>query len=149
MIRFVPMTTKEQWDWASSRANCCYCADTKGIIAVDDTGAIQAAVILDSWSENSVTSHIAIDNPLVLRHGFLEEVCNHVFNVCGRGVLIGITPSDNEAALRFNEKIGWVELYRIRDAYKVGVDYVVQEIRKETCKYLREDNGKEIRTVAA
>ena len=68
---------------------------------------------------------------MVLRHGFKEETFDYVFETCDRGIVYGLTPSDNEKALKFNKHIGLVELYRMKDAHKIGVDLVLQEIRKE------------------
>jgi len=140
---FKALNTEEEWLWVAKRANCNYCEDTKGIVAWKD-GSIQAAIVLDSWSFNAVTIHIAVENPLVFKHGFAEVCFVYIFNTCDKGVLIGITPADNKTALRFNRKIGLTEIYRVKDGYKVGVDYVVQELRKEDCKYLRESDGQEI-----
>ena len=112
------------------------CSDTKGIIALDDDGMPQAICVLDSWSFNSCQIHIWIENAFVLKHGFAEAVFNYVFNDCGRNIIIGVTPSDNEKALRFIKHIGFEEVSRIKDGYMVGVDYVVTEIRKENCRYI-------------
>lgn len=84
-----------------------------------------------------------------MKHGYPEEVFNYVFNTCDKGVIIGVTPSNNERALRFNKRVGLTEIYRIKDGYAVGIDYVVQELRKENCKYLRDTDGQEIHTEAA
>ena len=84
---------------------------------------------------------------MLFRHGFAEEVFNYIFNTAGRGVVIGVTPADNAPALKFNKHIGLVELYRIKDGYAQGVDYVVQELRKENCRYI--EHGKEINSNAA
>jgi len=142
------MSTKEEWLWVSSRADRNGCTDTKGIIAWKDD-KIVGGVVLDSWSFNAVNIHIALEDSHVMRHGFPEEVFNYIFNTCEKGVVIGVTPADNERALKFNKRVGLEELYRVKDGYKVGVDYVVQELRKENCKYLRDNDGQEINSRAA
>lgn len=110
--------------------------DTKGIIAVDDEGIPQAICVLDSWSFNSCQIHIWIENAFVLKHGFAEQVFKYVFDTCNRNLIIGVTPADNDKALKFIQHIGFEEIHRIRDGYKEGVDYVVTEIRRENCRYL-------------
>jgi len=133
-----------EFDWIQKRAECARCEDTKGIV-IHRNSQVVGAVVLDSWSYNSVTIHVAIDDLLCMKHGFPEEVFNYIFNTCDKGVVIGITPANNEKALRFNKRIGLVELYRIRDGYDVGIDYVVQELRKENCRYIehgQKDNSK-------
>ena len=138
-----PMDTQKEWDWIAKRAQCNNCEDTKGLVIYKDD-QIVGAVALDSWSYNSVTIHITIEDSYAMKHGFPEEVFGYIFNTCDKGVVIGITPANNGRALRFNKRVGLVEIYRIKDGYKVGIDYVVQELRKENCKYLRKENGYEL-----
>ena len=109
-------------------------ADTKGITAFDEKGLPVAVCVFDSWSYNSCQIHIWIENAFVLRSGFAEEVFNFVFN-SGRTMIIGVTPADNDKALKFIKHMGFEEIFRIKDGYKIGVDYVVTEIRKENCRY--------------
>ena len=146
--QFFPMQKKDEFLWVQEAAECAYCDDMNGIVAYRD-GKLVAAIILESWSYNSVTIHIRVDDPLVFKHGFAEECYEYIFNECNRGVLIGITPANNTKALKFNRHIGLNEIYRIKDGYDVGIDYVVQEARKENCEYLRNKDGQEIHTEAA
>lgn len=114
------------------------CVDSRGVMAIDeDTGELQAAMIADSWSFNSCQTHIYIANPFVLKHGFAEAVFGFVFGEdSGRELIIGVTPADNDKALKFIEKVGFIEQFRIKDGYKKGVDYVMTTCRKEDCKYI-------------
>ncbi len=146
---FKPMQSEDEWKWATERTQATECEDTKGILALNEYNDIVAATIMDSWSYNSVIMHIAVDDIWCFKHGYPEEVFNYVFNTAGKGIAIGITPGDNPKALSFNKRIGFEVIYRIRDGYKVGIDYVVQEFRKENCKYLRNRYGQEIHSRAA
>ena len=101
---------------------------------------IVAAIVLDSWTANSCTAHIAIEDPLVLRHGFLELGCDFIFNHANRGVVIGLVPANNHKALKFDKHIGFKEVYRIKDGYAVDVDYVILEMRRESCRWLTPRN---------
>ena len=132
--------------WLKQRAECNITDDMNGLSCYRDNTLV-GVVGLESWSYNSVTIHLAIEDPLALKHGFQEEVFNYIFNTCDKGLVIGITPANNDRALKFNKNIGLVELYRIKDAYDVGIDYVVQQLRKENCRYI--DHGKEIHSNAA
>lgn len=114
------------------------CADTRGVVAVTNTGELVAAAIMDSWTENSCMIHVYIGNPMVLRHNFAEEVFKYVFVTSGRKVIIGCTPADNEKALKFNAHMGFKQITRIKDAYAPGIDLVVTEMRKENCKWIQE-----------
>ena len=123
------------WDWVAQRASPVLCKDTTGLVALRGEQIVGAA-ILDSWTENSCQAHVAIEDPRVTRRLF-REACKFVFEYAGRGVLIGLTPSDNEGALRLNKGMGFKEVYRLKDGVRVGVDYVVQEMRRETCRWIK------------
>jgi hypothetical protein len=114
-------------------------ADTKGITAVDDGGNVAAICTVDSWSPNSCQMHLWIGNPMVLRRRFREEVFNYVFIKCGRQKVICVMPGNNKAILNFNRKMGFTELFRIKDGHEVGVDFVITELNKEDCRYI--DHG--------
>ena len=114
-------------------------SDFKGIKAVDDkTGETIAVVGYDYWTPNAVQMHIWIKDMKALNGRVLmREAFAYPFEQAGRGVVIGTTPADNEACLAFTKWIGFVELYRIKDGWSVGVDMVIQELRKENCYWLK------------
>ena len=143
---FYPMRLRNEFLWLKERAGCTITDDMNGISAYRDDDMV-AAVGLESWSKNSVTIHLAVEDPLVFKHRFAEEVFEYIFNECDKGVLIGVTPENNEKALKFNKHIGLREIYRIKDAYDVGIDYVVQELRKEDCRYI--EHGQKVNSRAA
>ena len=127
---------QRDWNWIAARANPVLCVDTAGLVA-ERAGDLVAAVVFDSFSENSCLSHIVIEDPMVLRHHFLHFVFQYAFTVRDVGVITGLTPADNKEALRFNKKIGMREVYRIKDGYKQGIDFVLQEMRREECRWLK------------
>lgn len=106
------------------------CSDTKGIIA-ETPGRLHAFCIMDSWTRTSVQAHLHIDNPMVIRHGFLHEVAQYVFITAERHVIIGLVPSDFDWALKFNRKIGFKELCTIPDAYDLDIGYTIMHMRRE------------------
>lgn len=112
------------------------CSDTKGVVVENAEGAIVAAALMDSWTENSCMIHVYIGDPRVIKHRFCEEVFNYVFNTSGRSVIIGATPADNKKALKFNAHVGFEEVTRIPDGYAKGIDYVITQCRKENCRWL-------------
>jgi hypothetical protein len=108
---------------------------TRGVVAVDATETPQGVVLLDNWSENSVMGHIAIQNHMALRE-LLPAAFNYVFNFCQKGMMLGCVPEDVTKALKLNAHIGFTELYRIKDGWDVGVDYVMLQMLKDDCKYI-------------
>ena len=145
-MQFIPLQYNHLDFMGSARPN--WCEDTRGITAVDSNGQAAAICVMDSWSYNSCILHIWIKNPMVLRRGFAEEVFKFVFSEeSGRTKVLGITPADNQQALKFNKHIGFREIFRIPDGFKQGIDFVVQELNKSECRYI--EHGQERRTSSA
>jgi hypothetical protein len=138
--RIVALNPQRDWWWVKATIGCLYVEDTTGLLAIDKWGNYAAAFILDSWTKNAVQGHIAVLNPFVIRHGFFEHVANFIFNQCAVKVVIGLTPANNYKALRLDKHIGFEEVHRIKDGYDDDVDYVVLEMRKENCRWLRGNN---------
>lgn len=135
MFHFEPVSP-QWWPAISTYIKCLYCEDSTGVIMVDDNDNMVAACVMDSWTDTSCNLHIMIKNPMVLRHGFLEEIFWFVFEEQGRSMVWGFTPADNGRALKFNKHVGMEEQYRMKDAYKEGVDYVVTRMLKEDCRWV-------------
>ncbi len=109
----------------------------KAIGQIGNDEVIEAAVGYDHWTPNSVQMHIWIPHPESVSRTFFREGFRYPFEMCGRGLVVGLTPSNNSAALHFNRRIGFKEVYRMKDAWDIGTDVVVQEMRKEDCRWLR------------
>ena len=134
---FIRLTT-DSWDWIYERIQPVITKSTRGVIAWDK-GEIVAATIFDTWTVTSGQIHVIIENPMVLRHRYIEECMNYFFNDCNKEIMIGLTPSVNEKALKFNEHLGFEELFRIEDGVDFRIDMVVQELRKHNCRWI--NNG--------
>ena len=136
-MRFVPADGKHV-RWITDRIHLIPVADAKGIAAESDDGTILSVCMMDTWLENSVQVHIAIDNPICLKgYTYIREVFTYIFDTAKRGIAIGTVSSDNEKALRFDKKIGFREVARIRDGHRKGVDIVLLELRREYCKWIK------------
>ena len=108
-VIFRPFTPND-WKWVNEQIPLLWVEDTSGIIAVDtDTGEPVGATIFDNWTQNSVQTHFIITSPMVLKHGLLEESYGYIFGFLGKKYMYGLVPGDNEAALKFNTKMGWTE----------------------------------------
>jgi hypothetical protein len=137
VIAFKPLTQQAEWDWIRERAWQIQCADSGGVVAYDmDKQTIIAGAVWDSFTIDACNVHIAIDNPMAIRRGFLSEVAMWVYVKLGRKRMFGLVPGNNEKALRFDKHIGFTEVCRIPDAIEEGVDYVVLRMKKEECRWL-------------
>lgn len=94
----------------------------------------KAVILYDQWTQNSVCVHSYIP-PHSLTRGFLREMFRYPYEAVEW--VIGVTPGDNEAALRFNKHIGFKEIYRLRDGFAPGVDNVFQTVHRSECRYYK------------
>ena len=125
------------WDWIRQRIGALQVEDTSGIMAVNaDTGETVGACIMDNWTYNSVQAHFAVTSSVILRHGFLQECVNYVFNVAGKRAMYGFVPASNTKAIKLNTHMGFTEVFRIPEGFGKGVDYIAMQMLKEDCKVL-------------
>lgn len=137
-MMFSPLLGANEWKWVQSRTHLIACEDSQGLVAYDND-IIQAIAVFDSFTVDACSVHFAIDNPLVIKHGFLTEIARHLFIQCGRKRIFGLVPSTNDKALKLDKHIGMEEVARIPNAVKEGVDYVVLSMAKEQCRWLPQE----------
>jgi hypothetical protein len=138
-VIFVP-TTKAHARYLPENATPRHCEDTRGITALDPKKGPLGICLMDTWTINSVFIHIWIDNPIILRKGFLEEIFGFIFGEdSGRKMVVGLTPSDNKKALKFIDHVGMKEIYRIPDSFSDGVDAVMTLMKKEDCRWIEHE----------
>ena len=114
---------------------------------VTKDGKILGVVGFDSWNGASCQMHVAGEGNWVTRE-LIRATFDYVFNVARLNVVLGLVPSSNAKALRFDRHVGFTEVARIKGGTPDG-DLVILELRRENCRYLRDDNGKEIKSAAS
>jgi RimJ/RimL family protein N-acetyltransferase len=133
-IRFFNGQT--DWGWVCEQVPILRVEDTGGLVAFnEDTSELLGACIWDNWTKNSVQCHFILTNPIVVKHGFIGEITDYIFNHQGKRFIYGLVPADNEKALKINKKFGFTEKTRLTDAWADGVDYVLMELKRENCPY--------------
>jgi L-amino acid N-acyltransferase YncA len=110
-------------------------SDMKGIKLVID-GEIGAMTGYDGWTENSVVMHIWIKPGSMVDREFVREAFRYPFEIGNRGLVLGVIPGYNAASLTLARAIGFRETYRVKDGYAAGTDLVIQEMRREECRWL-------------
>jgi len=133
-----------EWDWFKRRTHTIACEDSEGMVMYNTDMSIAAVAMFDSFSPDGCNVHWAIDNPMVLRHGFLEAIAHYLFVTRERKRIFGLVPSNNARALKFDKHIGMREIARIPHAMGEGVDYIVMTMTREECPWL----AKELREAA-
>ena len=140
------MAEQEHWDYMCRTAECVWSPTARGIVVLDHNMLPCAGVMFDAWCPNSGQVHIAITNPLAIRAGFVNEGFRYFFEECDKEVMIGVTPANATKALKFNKKVGLREVYRVKDGFTQGIDLIIQEIRKDECRWI--NHGQEYSSAA-
>lgn len=137
-MNFGQMTTGQEWEWFQSRTKTILCADMKGMVAYNEDRTLVAACVADSFGPDNCNVHMAIDNPMVLRNGFLSLIADWLFIQNNRKRIFGLVPSNNDKALKLNQHIGWREVNRIEDGVAEGIDYIIMRMDRDECTWLKE-----------
>ena len=132
-----PMTTEVEWKWVSAYNKFTLTEDTKGIIAYRDDIPV-AAVTYHNWEKNSVECHHVLVKPMILRHNWLEITAEAAFGE-DRQVIYGIVPTSSKS-FSYLAKLGFKETGRIPNGRAPGVDFSIQTLQREDCKYLKENS---------
>lgn len=126
--------------WLGEQMSYCPGARAKGIIAGANGGFIEAAVLYDHWTLNAVQVHVyAPVLKTLFSKPFLHAMFSYPFVQCNRGLLVAVTPADQKGSLAVSGWLGFKEKYRIRDGWKLGVDMVLRELRREDCRFILQD----------
>lgn len=109
----------------------------KGMKAVDYKGDLQVMVGYDAWTPNSLQCHILVRDKKALTRKFLRECFNYMFITCDRELVLATITSDNTASLDLTRRLGFKEVYRVKDGWQPGVDLVLKQMNRDECKWLR------------
>lgn len=124
------------WGWCKQFVPLIRSEDTCGLMAIDeDKNETVGAVIFDNFTHNSCHASIILKTPMVLKHGFLDEAFDMVFEHFGKDYIYSTIAETNLASLRLNKKLGGRQITRIIEGFGPRVDYIVTEIHKDCCPF--------------
>jgi len=83
--------------------------------------------------------HSVIQDPSAVTRGIVRETFEFPFLVCGVGSILALVESTNKAALRFDEKLGFVRKLTIPGG-GVEADLVILEMTRHDCRWIRKEN---------
>jgi RimJ/RimL family protein N-acetyltransferase len=134
----VRLAPAEHYGWIAKKIGLRPSSEFRALEAVDGN-EIVGMVGYDSWTPNACSMHVAIERPIAVRR-LIRPAFGLVFDPrprgAGLGVVFGTVMSNNEKALAFDRSLGFREVTRLRDAWEVGVDMVLLEMRRDACRWL-------------
>lgn len=108
-----------------------------GVLIEDEVGGVGAMAIYDRWTKTAVEMHAYSASPkYVFRPEFCRAMFEYPFVQQHKMLAFAVTPCDNIASIALARFLGFREVYRIRDGWDLGTDMVIQEIRRENCRFL-------------
>jgi len=125
----------EEYEWLVERSGCDITPGFKAIKVVDSEGKIHGMVGYGNWTANAVVLTIALDNPAALRE-VLKWGFRYPFEQCNRGIALAMVRGKNKRSLSLCNKVGFREVYRVKDGIEVGEDMVMFQMRREDCRYI-------------
>jgi len=124
------------YEWLVNRTKGSVTPDFKAIEAVDEAGRIHGMIGYSGWTETAVVMHIALDNPVAFRH-LVQPAFWYPFIMSNRFISIAVVNSDNTRSMNLCRHVGYREVYRMKDGFKVGVDQILYEMRRDECRWIQ------------
>lgn len=122
--------------WAQDRVGVTFRSDAR-TIGLERDGQIVAVVVFDSFGETDCSMHIASDGTRAwMNKALLVQAFCYPFVQLGLLRVTGLVPADNEAALKFDEHIGFVREGYHPKAAPGGKDLVSLGLLKENCRFI-------------
>lgn len=112
----------------------------------EQTGEIIGVVGYDGWNGVSCQMHSAGEGNWVTRN-LLFAAFDYPFNVANCGMVLGMIPSGNEQAVKFNNHLGFKTECVIKGAHPDG-SLIIMSMSRAECRYLKRNghHGQEKRT---
>lgn len=131
----------EEIEFVCDRVGYAPSKGAKGVVIMDKQD-IGAAAIYDHWTHSAVQMHAySISPKFIFNPDFCREIFTYPFIQCKKTLAFTVTPCDNSASLALARFLGFVEVYRIENGWRIGTDMVIQELRRENCRFLEIIDG--------
>jgi hypothetical protein len=125
-------------DWWSDFMG--YPVTMQAMIGLEKDGEIVCIFGYDNFNGKSCQQHIVYKQGEYVPRNYVWFVYYYPFVQIGIDLLIGMTPANNEKALRLSKHAGFVEKYRIVGAHPEG-DIILSTLLKQDCRFLNYSKG--------
>jgi len=132
--------TQAEISYVCEKIGYTYNTNANGVMIEDSVGGIGAMAVYDRWTKSGVEMHAFSADPRYLfRPEFCKAMFEYPFVQQKRMLAFAVTPCDNVASIALARFLGFKEVYRIRDGWDLGTDMVIQELRRENCRFLEKE----------
>lgn len=94
-----------------------------------------AGCILNNITDTNANAHVAFEGKYALKRSLLYGFFDYAFNQLGLERVTALVDADNEAALRFDQHLGFVPEFVIPKGN--GVDVVMLVMWKDACRWIK------------
>lgn len=134
------------WHWLADRIGLVWSTEIVCLGRVVEN-EIVGVVGFNNFTGTSCHMHMAGEGRWINRN-FLYTAFGYPFQHLGLTMVFGVVPSGNIQSVRVCRKLGFEELVYIPEAHPDGGLHILQ-MRREQCRWLRDNHGKEVYSNAA
>ena len=101
-------------------------------------GRPKLVVGFNSFVGKTCQMHVAMESGFRFTPRAMLKACfSYAFVMCGIELLLGVVKSSNEAAMKYDQHLGFKELYRLPGLAEDDSDLVFFGMRKSECRFLK------------
>lgn len=124
--------------WAQERIGVVFRRDAY-TLGLEKNGGLVAVVVFDNFSDTDVCMHIASDGTRSwMNKELLVCAFSYPFIQLGLERVTGLVPAKNEAALKFDEHLGFVREGYHPKAGALGGDLISLGMMRSSCRFIPE-----------
>ena len=132
------------WSFFKDRLGLHHSADFRGVMHIPSEYAnevpnmdqVAVAVGYNAFIGRTCCMHCVVQRPELLTRAMVREAFEFPFVIAECNAILALVESTNAAALKFDKKLGFREVYRIPQGGMDGDLCVLQMLRTE-CRWLR------------
>ena len=138
--RMVTDQSKRFIDWVAKQVGSVPWDHAYGMGMMNEDGEIYCGIVLEDYNQVNASIHVAGIGNYWLSRTFLNSVFDYTFNQLKLKRLTGLVAQGNDAALRFDLRLGFKVEAVLKDAHQDGDIYLLV-MRREDCRFLPGDRN--------
>jgi L-amino acid N-acyltransferase YncA len=107
------------------------------VARIDDRGKPMGGVIYQTYTDESISTHIASWVPNWLNRELLFHMFAYPFLQLGVQRIFAAIPEDNVESLKFTSHLGFKVVAVVPKVYRGGVDCVVICMERDECRFIK------------